>query len=249
MKLCVLQHVDFEGPSLILDWALEHGYSVNICKLFDGEELPKINEFNFLIIMGGPMGIYDESEYSWLKKEKEFIKEAIAKDKFVLGICLGAQLIADCLGAKVSKAQNSEKGWLPITWVEDASLNLEKNTFPVFHLHGDGFEIPDEAKLLASSEAHREQAFLYKDKVLALQFHLEMNQASIETLFKVCPEEFEANEFEYLQSMNEIEQGNLNIDFCKKFLFKLLDSLVKEALKNSVFHGDCLTNNIKDLAP
>ena len=165
-----------------------------------------VSDVDGLIVMGGPMGITDYDEFPWLAAEKAFIKELIEHNKPVLGICLGAQLIADVLGAEVRPAKNKEIGFyqcrasVPLAFLSPADLPKAGNdrdgrsTFPLiefmaFHWHGDTFDIPDGAVRLASSEATENQAFLYKDNVLALQFHLETTEENLLKLYKNASDE------------------------------------------------------------
>ena len=116
MKIHYLQHVPFEGLGSIESALKEGGHSISVTRLFSDDPLPDISAFDWLIVMGGPMGIKDEDEYSWLRTEKEFIKKTIQTGKVVLGICLGAQLIAEVLGARVYKNKYREIGWFDINF-------------------------------------------------------------------------------------------------------------------------------------
>jgi len=108
MGLYYLQHVPFEDPANIAVWAGKRGHSVSGSALYDGQQIPAPNQFDWLVILGGPMNVYEEQRYPWLTTEKKFIAEAIAQKKIVIGICLGAQLIADVLGARVYKNSQDE---------------------------------------------------------------------------------------------------------------------------------------------
>ena len=203
MKLHYFQHVDFETPAMIHHWADERDYSESITRFYeDDATLPNISDYDALIIMGGPMGVNDEVQYPWLAAEKEHIKDAIDAGKAVLGICLGAQLIADVLGAKVTPNTHKEIGYFPITLTPHAITEGLDKTTTVFHWHGDTFGIPDGANHLASSEACENQAFIYHDNVLALQFHMEMNTQSIQTLIKHAANDI--TDDSYVQSADEM---------------------------------------------
>ena len=159
--------------------------------------------------MGGPMGVYDESVYPWLAEEKAFIKQIIAQNKPVLGICLGAQLIAEVLGAHVRKNDQREIGFFPLT----GDGKIFPAEFMAFHWHGDTFGIPDGAVHLASSAACKNQAFIYRDKVLALQFHLETTDESLLSLYEHCQNEITGGPF--IQTLEKMEPflpmlGNAN---------------------------------------
>jgi GMP synthase-like glutamine amidotransferase len=140
MRLHWLQHVPFEGLGYIKDWAEEQGFDITCTRLYEGEELPKMDEFDWLIVMGGPMGIFDYNDHPWLTDEKEFIELAIDEEKTVIGICLGAQLIATALGAEVKNNPVKEIGWY-----DDLSniLDLISNRLAGKAAFKDGIERPD----------------------------------------------------------------------------------------------------------
>lgn len=206
MNLHYLQHIPFEDLANIKVWAKSKKYKISCTKLFKNEELPQVTNFDFLIIMGGPMNIYEEKKYRWLVEEKKFIEKIIKKDKLVLGICLGAQLIADVLGAKVTKNKFKEIGWFKVAKTKSAKnslifKNLPEN-FTAFHWHGDTFEIPKNCLHLAQSNGCKNQAFAYNKKVFGLQFHLESTKESINKLIKNCSDEL--IEGKYIQKKEEI---------------------------------------------
>ena len=187
-----LQHVPFEGLGSMEGWLLEQGYDLFCTRLWAGDPLPPVDSFTGLIVMGGPMGIYDHEEYPWLPAEKKFLREVIDRGTQVLGICLGAQLLADVLGAKVSANPEKEIGWFPVTRSDEVP-GLLSSVLPeeltVFHWHGDTFALPGNAVCLYSSEACANQAFLYENQVLGLQFHLETTRESAATLIDNCRSE------------------------------------------------------------
>lgn len=185
MKIHWLQHVPFEGLGCIEPWLEGQKYKVTCTRLWAGDIFPDSGKMDGLIVMGGPMGVYDEAVYPWLAAEKAFIKKIIAQDKPVLGICLGAQLIAEVLGAKVSKNRQREIGFFSLT----GDGILFPAEFMAFHWHGDTFGIPDGAAHLASSTACKNQAFIYKDNVLGLQFHLETTEESLMSLYENARDE------------------------------------------------------------
>lgn len=165
--------------------------------------------------MGGPMGVHDEKKHPWLKAEKQFIENAIKSDKVVIGICLGAQLIADVLGAKVFPSQYKEIGWFPVHLTNEGKKVLGDfpEDFTAFHWHGDTFDLPSGAKHLAGSVACKNQAFLY-DKVLGLQFHLESTEASVKALIDNCRQEIVPashiqNEESILNHMDNVPSNSL----------------------------------------
>ncbi|HWI54820.1 MAG TPA: type 1 glutamine amidotransferase, partial [Desulfobacteria bacterium] len=188
----------FEDLANIMVWAEEKGHSVSSTKLYGNDTLPSIVQFDWLIVMGGPMNIYEEEEYHWMVSEKNFIKEAIQAGKIVLGICLGAQLIADVLGGKIIRNEYKEIGWFPVTKLKEADNSLLgplPEQFLAFHWHGDTFEIPPGAIRLAESEACKNQAFQFGGRVLGLQFHLESSRVSIGRLAENCRDEITDGKF------------------------------------------------------
>lgn len=209
MKIHYLQHVPFEGPASILSWAKRKGHSVSSTKLFAHESMPAYDSLDFLIIMGGPMNIYDYRQYPWLKAEYSFIENSISHNKKVLGICLGAQLIAHVLGAKIYPNAHSEIGWLPVQRTAKYQEN-ELITFPseftAFHWHGDTFDLPPGSIHLVRSQACENQAFLYNNSILGLQFHLESTRKSIDLLIKNSMKEI--SEGPYIQKAEEIKRLN-----------------------------------------
>ncbi len=193
LRIHYLQHVPFEGPGFIESWVLMRGHTLTGTRLFEGKPLPAVEALDWLFILGGPMNVYEDSRYPWLGREKRFIGEALRGGKTVIGICLGAQLIACVLGAKVTRNHCREIGWYP---VERAAGAFESrisaflpDRYPAFHWHGDTFEIPRGAVHLARSEACENQAFAFGDRVVAFQFHLESTRESVENLVHNCPED------------------------------------------------------------
>ena len=193
LKIHYLQHVPFEGLGSIAIWARSVGCQVEVTKLYAGEQPPAVERFDWLIIMGGPMGADDEKYYPWLTREKTFIGQAIERGKTVLGICLGAQLIARVMGAAIHANPQREIGWFPV-YFTPAMKKLPLSVclpdgFDVFHWHGDTFDIPSGAVHLLRSDACQHQAFLYDNRVLALQFHLETTWESAVALLENCGDE------------------------------------------------------------
>lgn len=195
MKIHYLQHVPFEGLGSIAAWAERRGHLVSCSRFWAGDALPAQQDFDFLIVMGGPMGVYDEAVYSWLGAEKAFLRQTVGTGKPILGICLGAQLLADVLGAEVKSNGQREIGWFPLAHgpelpVALAALLPDGRT--VFHWHGDTFAIPRGALHLWTSAACRNQAFLYGPRILGLQFHLETTPDSLAGLIENCGNELVA---------------------------------------------------------
>jgi GMP synthase-like glutamine amidotransferase len=186
MRIHCLQHVPFEGPAGIAEWAERRGHDLAVTHLYDGAALPGPDAFDWLVVMGGPMGVHDEAEHPWLAAEKVLLHEAIAAGKTIIGVCLGAQLLADALGARVYRNAEKEIGWLPIELTEQgqgsALFGFLPERIEVFHWHGDTFELPPGAVHLARSQGCANQAFLWDGRLLGLQFHVETTQESLREL-------------------------------------------------------------------
>lgn len=206
MHIHWFQHVPFEGLGLIEPWLRARGHRITTTRFYAGE-LPGLDaaSCDWLIVMGGPMNIYQHRYHPWLRDEKLAIRACIESGARVLGICLGAQLIADVLGGRVYQNPECEIGWMPIR------ANPESATHPlafpageseVFHWHGDTFDLPPGAVLLASSETCRNQAFALgpvsgpahgSARIIGLQFHLEMDESAIRNICQNCADELPPN--------------------------------------------------------
>jgi GMP synthase-like glutamine amidotransferase len=208
MRVHWFQHVSFEGLGLIGPWLTSHGHSLTSTRWWAGESAPEDAAFDALIIMGGPMNIYQHAEHPWLTDEKTAIHAAIRAGKPVLGVCLGAQLISDVLGGKVTRNAEREIGWWPVRPVgaADASRFALPAATTVLHWHGDTFSLPDGARWLARSEACEQQAFAWGTHVLAWQFHLEMDAAAIAAIAEGCADELAGGD-RWVQSPAELIAG------------------------------------------
>lgn len=188
MRVHWLQHADFEELGCIAPWLAAQQAQVTHTRLYAGEALPSTNDFDWLIVMGGPMNIYEYDLHPWLRAEKELIKSAIDAGKKVLGICLGAQLIADVLGGSVTRGVHQEIGWFPVTLKPAAKQTAAfadfPETFTAFHWHGDTFALPPGAQPLMSSEACANQAFSIGNRITGIQFHLEVTAANARVWFE-----------------------------------------------------------------
>jgi GMP synthase-like glutamine amidotransferase len=228
MKIHALQHVPFEDPANIVPWAVGRGHSTSGTKLYTNDALPRPGDFDWLVIMGGPMNIYEEKEYPWLRGEKKLIADAVAAGKTVLGICLGAQLLADVLGARVFRNEYKEIGWFPVTLTAAAEQSPLfgglPGTFTAFHWHGDTFDIPPGCIHTAESKACAGQAFEFGGgRVVALQFHLESSVESIERLILHCGDEL--TEGKYVQSAGMIRAGFNAVPSMRGVMDSLLEAM------------------------
>lgn len=193
LRIHYFQHVPFEGLACIEDWARQQGHALSATFFFAPEPVaPPLPDIDWLIVMGGPMSSYDEEQHPWLRLEKSYIRQAIDAGKTVLGICLGAQLIASALGSAVYPGPQQEIGWWPIRKTEAGRAHplfaAMPDEFIVLHWHGDTFDLPEGALRLADSEACRNQAFALGERVLGLQFHVEATAAAVRQMVKGDPD-------------------------------------------------------------
>lgn len=229
MRLHYFQHVSFEALGSIEPWAKEMTYEITSTRLFAKEPFPDLDDIDWLIVMGGPMGIYEEDKYPWLSAEKNYIEQAVAQGKIVLAICLGAQLIADVLGAKIYPNKYKEIGWFPIQKTHETSETRLADFLPgeidVFHWHGDTFDIPTGAIHIAKSAACENQGFIYDEHVVALQFHLETMEQGAKDLIDNCQDDIQESPF--IQSSAEI--------FADKKRFETINFLMSDLLNHLAY--------------
>ncbi len=206
MHFCCLQHVAFEGPAGIADWIGRRGDTWSRVPLYAGAPLPELAAVDAILVMGGPMNIYQYRDHPWLRAEARFIEQGLAAGKKVIGVCLGAQILANILGSRVFQNAEREIGWYPVQFSEGARTLLpalpEFQT--VLHWHGDTFDLPPDAIRLAASEACPEQGFLYRKQALALQFHLEMTAESVAAIAEGCRDELTPGR--YIQSEETLQE-------------------------------------------
>lgn len=228
MRIHYLQHVPFENLGSIEHWINKKNFSLSTTKLYEDSAFPNLNDFDWLIVMGGPMGAYEEDKYPWLRDEKIFIKNAIASNKIVLGICLGSQLIAEALGSKVFPNKEKEIGWFPVKLTQSGKNNKIFDSFPedvtVLHWHGDTFDLPGDAEHLAESSCTKNQAFVF-NKAIGLQFHLEVDEPNLKKMIKFGKADLISSQFvqtkkEILESTNHIKKNN-------EFMIKLLENILE----------------------
>lgn len=185
------QHEPFEGPGIIAAWLHARGFELSFTHLYAGDPLPDLEGIDFLVLMGGSMSVNDEDRLPWLRLEKAFLRDYIRSGKPALGICLGAQLLANALGARVGPNRWPEIGWFDIEAVTPPRSDVFSlpERIKVFHWHGETFDIPDGAVRLARSEACENQAFQFGRSVIGLQFHLEMGPEAVDALVENCPQD------------------------------------------------------------
>ena len=210
MRAICLQHVPFEGPAYIRDVCENRGISLDPLPLYEGASFPGQDDFDLLFIMGGPMGVHDARHFDWMDPEKRFIELSLKKGKPVVGICLGAQLLADVLGARVYRNRTPEVGWFPVSRTvkreETGVISAFPDRFHALHLHGDTFDLPAGSIHLARSEACENQAFICGTRTLGLQFHIESTPGSLEEFIRGAGDFPPAGE--WVQGPGELRRGN-----------------------------------------
>jgi GMP synthase-like glutamine amidotransferase len=225
LRVHYLQHVPFEGLGSIGPWLTARRAQVSSTQLYAAPTLPPLAEFDALIVMGGPMSVNDEQLLPWLEPEKRFVAAAIDAGKTVLGICLGAQLIAAARGAPVRANGAREIGWHPLERVADSPFgHLVAPPGHAFHWHGETYALPAGAQRLARSAACEQQAFVLGDRVLGLQYHLEMTLSGAQALCTACAEELAPAP--YVQSSAEMLREPARFARINLAMDALLDALL-----------------------
>ena len=187
MNVHVLEHVPFEGIGSMECWLAGRDANTRYTRFYESSKLPDPRQIDLVIAMGGPMSVNDELDHPWLASEKEFIRQSIRLGLPVIGICLGAQLIANALGARVYPGEHAEIGWFPVDAVDtDEDVFRLPSGVPVFHWHRETFDLPTGAVLLAGSEACENQAFQIGQNIVGLQFHLETTPESAALILENC---------------------------------------------------------------
>jgi GMP synthase (glutamine-hydrolysing) len=186
-RIIVLQHVACETLGSIESSLRQAGLQFEYVRTFEGAAVPSsMDDACGLIIMGGPMGVYEDDRYPHLRDERKLIENALSLEKPVLGICLGSQLLVHVLGAKVYPGPRKEIGWYPVTLSSNAATDPlwagTPATFDAYHWHGDVFDLPADCQLLASSALTRHQAFRYGANAYGILFHMEVTRPLIETM-------------------------------------------------------------------
>lgn len=190
MNILCISHATFEKLGYIETWANKNNHVIRKVNPFRGETLPKIDDFDFIIIMGGPQSTMQMENDPYLLDEIKLIKEAIRQEKRILGVCLGAQLVAEALGAKTEPSPHREVGMYLVELLDDAKHDPVFRHFPhkfeVMHWHSDMPGMPEGASLLAKSEGCPRQAFRYGDRIYGFQFHFEMTKSLLHGMVENC---------------------------------------------------------------
>jgi GMP synthase-like glutamine amidotransferase len=227
MRLHYFQHAGHEGLGTIEEWARKRDWKITKTLLYAGDTMPHLDAIDWLVVMGGPMSVNDEPTLPWLKQEKRFIASAIAQGKTVLGFCLGSQLIANALGATVRRNKYKEIGWFDVEMTESGLALKAFSRFPkrlkVFQWHGDTFDIPQKASLAATGETCRNQAVAFGERVIGIQFHLEVTQENVRQWILHGTDEL-TNE-KYVQAAGEMLARKDDFDKIKASMYAMLDDL------------------------
>lgn len=199
MRIHYIIHAGYEGLGVIRQWAAEKDFLLTGTKSHQGEALPDPDSFDFLIIMGGPQSVCEVEKYPYLQEEIKLIQSANKKNKYILGICLGGQLISAAFGATPQRSPEKEIGYFPIEITEagkaDRIFQHLPDSFPSIHWHFDMMGLPEDAKLLAKSAACPRQAIQFNERVYGLQFHLEFTQDRLQTLIEQCQNDLEKSSY------------------------------------------------------
>lgn len=205
VRIHCLQHVSFEPAGGISTWAHAHGHDFTVTRLFAGEPLPELSTLDALVVMGGPMGVHDESEHPWMRGEKHLVAAALEANQPVLGVCLGAQMIAHVSGARVYRNRFQEIGWFSVEATDEGTERMAlPRRFHAFHWHGDTFQLPAGAVQLARTDGCEQQMFMIGDRVLGIQFHLEAGPDEIAGMLGAAGD---LPEGPYVQSVETIKDS------------------------------------------
>ncbi len=230
-RIHFFQHVSYEDPGYILTWCDQKNIKVSFTRFYENGVIPDMASYDCLVVMGGPMGVYDEKDYPWLEPEKAAIASAIKAHIPVLGICLGAQLLATALGATVYKNKEKEIGWFDIHFTPEGIATpffkkYHKQSLTVFHWHGDTFDLPENAKLLATSAACKNQAFVFGSRVMGLQFHFEVTEAGLAVMLKNGKAELVNGK--YIQNPQEMLRYSAHIPENNALMAEIMDWITQD---------------------
>jgi GMP synthase-like glutamine amidotransferase len=205
-----------------------NGHPLSVTRLYRDESLPDLEAFDALVVMGGPMGVHDDARHPWLASERRFISAAMALDKTVLGICLGAQLMAHAAGGAVTQNRHREIGWFPVTRADPVQTTVLRDVLPpvfdAFHWHGDTFDLPAGAVPLGASQACPNQGFIIDNRMVGLQFHLETTPQSAAALIANCRPELDNSA--YVQKPAAMLADGRRFQHINRIMEKVLDALI-----------------------
>jgi GMP synthase-like glutamine amidotransferase len=239
MKAHCLQHETFEDMAAVETWLLQKGFHISTTRLFESDELPVLHDIDWLIIMGGSMSVNDDALYPWIAAERKFVRECIDAGKTVIGICLGSQMIASSLGAKVYPNDCKEIGWFPMYKNKQAVSTLFAalpDELTVFHWHGETYDLPNQAVRIAGSDACLHQIFQYGKKTVGFQCHLETTAASLASLSTACQNEISESralggeKARFIQTSEEMK--NLEPEYSRAMhdvLYAVLEAMLSDS--------------------
>lgn len=232
MRIHAIIHAEFEKLGAIQDWISKHQHHLTTTHTYRGQTLPDVSHFDMLIVMGGPQSPLQLDKYPYLRDEINLVKAAISADKVVFGVCLGAQIIGEALGANTEHSPNKEIGVYPIELTEEAKTDPLFQQFPpifdVMHWHNDMPGIPKNSRLLAKSAGCPRQAFAYGDKVYGFQFHMEMNEELMRGMVDHCANDLTTSQ--YVQSAQTLL--GLNLNAINQKMHQVLDYLATQINKS-----------------
>ena len=208
----VLQHAASEGLGTIEDALRAAGHSFQYIKTFAGDSVPEsAGDAPGLVIMGGPMGVYEYDQYSFLRHEMKLIESFLKEEKPILGVCLGSQLLASTLGAEVKKGPRKEIGWFQIHLRDEAGNDPlwkdQPKSFTAYHWHGDIFDLPKGGVSLASSDLTTQQAFRYQTNAYGFLFHMEVTQEQIQNMLREFDDEIRQEKLDGAAILNQSATG------------------------------------------
>lgn len=226
MRIQYIVHADFELPGAVEMWAKRNGLQESLCRPFAGENVPRPDDYDLLVVMGGPQSASNIEEAPYLAEEIALIRKTIGAGIPVLGICLGAQLIGEALGARTERSPNKEIGVFPIELTEeglnDPLLRGLPTRFSVAHWHNDMPGLTAEAAILAGSRGCPRQIIRYSPLVYGFQCHPEINKGNMQAMVDHCSGDLSPGEF--IQAREEL----LDCDFAKanELMDRIMDNLV-----------------------
>ena len=226
MRVHCLQHVPFEGPGAIAEWCARRGHTLLRLHPYRGDALPAARDVEALVVMGGPMSANDVASLGWLAAETLLVEQVVRAERPMLGVCLGAQILARALGARIYPAREREIGWWPLRVRPEARKGTPLAEWPdalvPLHWHGETFDLPAGAAHLAETGAVPHQAFQWC-RALGLQFHVEATPESVDEIVGACAGEIGAGAFE--QPAQLIRAGAERCAALREPLFAALDRL------------------------
>jgi len=228
-RIHILQHEPYETSGCIEDWIKDKNYIYSVTEFYEGKKCPDVSDFDWLVIMGGSMSVHDTDAFPWLVEEKKLIQQAVNSQKIIIGVCLGSQLLAEVLGSRVYRNNVKEIGWYPVTRKnpenKSSPVNKFKQSETVFHWHGDTFDIPEGASHEFTSDACKNQCFIFGERIVGLQFHIEVTDKLLEGMIRNGAGEIIHGQ--YIQNNEQLRSGSIYIKRNNELMYSVLDELDK----------------------